>query len=229
MLQAMLRLLATPTMRPFFPSRSMPRPLPRKPSDDSGDPLAALAGADRGRRPGLDRGGLQRLRRLHDRPLQDVEPLLELLLGDHQGHQRPDDVAVGPRADDDETTLVAQPHDAVHQLFRRLLRGPVLDELDRPHRPDAAHVADGRALLPQRLEPVADLLRDPGPSLGASMISARPVIEDNGRPAAIDFEAIRMSGSIPQCSQAHIFPVRPNPVCTSSAITRMSYLRQMLT
>ena len=67
------------------------------------------------------------------------------------------------------------------------------------------------------------------PSIGASMTSARPVIEDNGRPAAIDLEAIRMSGSIFQCSQAHIFPVRPNPVCTSSAITRMLYLRQMFT
>jgi len=61
------------------------------------------------------------------------------------------------------------------------------------------------------------------------MISARPVTEASGMPAAIDLEATRMSGSIPQCSQANILPVRPNPVCTSSAITRMPYLRQMLT
>src|SRR2546425_6067976 len=104
MLQAMLRLLATPTMSPFFPSRSMEHLL----SDDPGDPLAARARNDRGGHLGLDRRGLQRLGRFDDGALQDLEPLLELVLRDDQRHQRPDDVAVGAGAEDDETALVAQ-------------------------------------------------------------------------------------------------------------------------
>ena len=39
---------------------------------------------------------------------------------------------------------------------------------------------------------------------------------ESGRPAAIDFAIVIRSGSTPACSIAHIFPVRPKPVCTSS-------------
>ena len=104
-------------------------------------------------RAGLDRGRLQRLGRLEDGALEDIQTLLELVLGDHQGHQRPDHVAVGAGADHDQAALVAQAGDPVHQLLRRLLGGAVLDELDRPHRAGPAHVADTGALLPQPLEP----------------------------------------------------------------------------
>src|SRR2546425_12283232 len=91
MLQAMLRWLAPPTMSPFFPSRSMEH----LHSDDPDDTLAARARRDRRRRLGFDRSGLQRLGRFDDGALQDLEPLLQLVLRDDQRHQGPDDVAVG--------------------------------------------------------------------------------------------------------------------------------------
>ena len=49
------------------------------------------------------------------------------------------------------------------------------------------------------------------------MISARPITPDSGRPAAIDFATVSRSGSTSKCSIANIRPVRPKPVCTSSA------------
>ena len=55
------------------------------------------------------------------------------------------------------------------------------------------------------------------PGCGSSMISARPITPDSGRPPAIDFATIMRSGSTSKCSIANIRPVRPNPVCTSSA------------
>ena len=55
------------------------------------------------------------------------------------------------------------------------------------------------------------------PSPGASMISARPSTPESGRPAAIDFATVIRSGSTPKCSIAKNRPVRPKPVCTSSA------------
>ena len=61
--------------------------------------------------------------------------------------------------------------------------------------------------------------RDP-PSPGASITSARPITAASGNAAASDLPAINRSGSSCSCSQANNFPVRPNPVCTSSAMTR---------
>ncbi len=60
------------------------------------------------------------------------------------------------------------------------------------------------------------------------MISARPTTPDNGSPPAIDFATIMRSGSMPKCSIANIRPVRPNPVCTSSATSRMPSRSQIL-
>ena len=56
---------------------------------------------------------------------------------------------------------------------------------------------------------------------GASMISALPSTPESGRPAAIDFATVIRSGSTPKCSIANIRPVRPKPVCTSSATKTM--------
>ena len=42
-----------------------------------------------------------------------------------------------------------------------------------------------------------------------------------GMPEPSPLAVSRMSGSTPSCSQAHIFPVRPTPHCTSSATSRM--------
>ena len=47
------------------------------------------------------------------------------------------------------------------------------------------------------------------------------MIAESGRPPASDFAVIRMSGTTPVCSTANSLPVRPKPVCTSSAISRM--------
>src|SRR5262245_63406460 len=174
----MLRLLATPTMSAFLPSRSM-LALRSRPRGVSGagrrrDWTVAPRGTRRGRHgtgQGLRHAGrrgrrCQRLRRLEDGPLEDLEPLLELLLGDHQPHHVPDDVAVRPGADDHEAALVAALDDLLHQLLRRLFRGAVAHELDRLHRPGAADAADRRALLPHPLEAGTDLLADLAGLLG---------------------------------------------------------------
>ena len=50
------------------------------------------------------------------------------------------------------------------------------------------------------------------------MISARPVTAASGKPPAIPFAVMIMSGTTFSCSTANIFPVRAKPVCTSSAI-----------
>jgi len=51
---------------------------------------------------------------------------------------------------------------------------------------------------------------------------------DSGRPFAIAFAMQTMSGTIPACSNDHIFPVRPKPDWTSSAMSRMPCLSQTL-
>ena len=55
------------------------------------------------------------------------------------------------------------------------------------------------------------------PACAPSMISARPITPESGRPAAIDFATVIRSGSTPKCSIANMCPVRPKPVWTSSA------------
>ena len=50
---------------------------------------------------------------------------------------------------------------------------------------------------------------------------ARPVTADSGKPPASDLALTTMSGAQGQRSQANHVPVRPAPVCTSSAISRM--------
>ena len=49
------------------------------------------------------------------------------------------------------------------------------------------------------------------------MISARPTTAPSGNPFDRDLASTTRSGSRSRCSQANMRPVRPNPVCTSSA------------
>ena len=59
------------------------------------------------------------------------------------------------------------------------------------------------------------------PGFQAAMSSARARIPDSGSPDAMPLAMTRMSGSTSQCWTANISPVRPNPVWTSSAMSRM--------
>ncbi len=53
------------------------------------------------------------------------------------------------------------------------------------------------------------------------MIDARPTTAASGMPAPIDLASVIRSGSMPTCSIANIFPVRPKPLCTSSMMRTM--------
>ena len=56
---------------------------------------------------------------------------------------------------------------------------------------------------------------------GASITSARPTTPEIGKPPAIDLAVAMRSGATGHCSLANQVPVRPAPVWTSSAISRM--------
>src|SRR5690554_7124085 len=55
----------------------------------------------------------------------------------------------------------------------------------------------------------------------ASMTSARPHTPASGKPPATDLAKVVRSAVTPICSMAKKLPVRPAPVCTSSAISRI--------
>src|ERR1022692_699461 len=59
------------------------------------------------------------------------------------------------------------------------------------------------------------------------MISALPVTAASGSPPPRLLAVTIRSGSMSSCSIANILPVRPKPVCTSSAMKRMPCLRQI--
>ena len=60
-----------------------------------------------------------------------------------------------------------------------------------------------------------------------SMISALLRVTPSGMPLAIPLAIVMMSGSTPVCCTAHHLPVRPQPACTSSQISRMPCVSQM--
>ena len=62
--------------------------------------------------------------------------------------------------------------------------------------------------------------------LRLSMMSALPTMADSGRPLASDFPTDMRSGSTPNCSMPHHFPVRPMPWLISSTANRMPFSRQ---
>ena len=47
------------------------------------------------------------------------------------------------------------------------------------------------------------------------------MIADSGSPLAMALAMHTTSGTISACSNAHIVPVRPKPLCTSSTISRI--------
>ena len=67
--------------------------------------------------------------------------------------------------------------------------------------------------LPPKVEACA-----PG---GQVIRSARATVAPSGMPLAIPLATVKMSGTTPKCSAAHILPVRPMPLCTSSKTSRM--------
>jgi len=53
------------------------------------------------------------------------------------------------------------------------------------------------------------------------MIAALPMTPEIGKPPPRLLATAIRSASMPACSIANILPLRPKPVCTSSAISRM--------
>src|SRR5262245_14615315 len=72
--------------------------------------------------------------------LQDVQTLVELSVGDHQRHERPNHVAEGPRAHQQQAVLVGFPDHAVGAVLVGLPGPAVLDELERTHGAQAPRV-----------------------------------------------------------------------------------------
>ena len=78
--------------------------------------------------------------------------------------------------------------------------------------------------LPQYVPPIV-------PGATPSITSALAIMADSGTPAAMDFAVAIISGSTPasfQYSDANIRPVRQNPDCTSSAISKIPLSSQIL-
>ena len=75
--------------------------------------------------------------------------------------------------------------------------------------PMVAFAAAHETGLPPKVEMVS--------FLSAPAISGVAMQAESGRPFAMPFAMVMISGSTPYCSQPHhLPPVRPNPVCTSS-------------
>src|SRR5687768_4538088 len=64
--------------------------------------------------------------------------------------------------------------------------------------------------------------------LGHVITDSRAIQAPSGRPDAIPLADVMISGSTPKCSIAHHLPVRPMPLCTSSAINMIPYLSHNL-
>src|SRR5262245_34779402 len=90
----------------------------------------------------LTEGGGQRL-------LPRSERLVELRVGHAEGHEHADAVPVDTAGDEEQPAPQRRVDDRIRELRSRRPRCGVRDELDREHRPEAAHVADRiPALLP---------------------------------------------------------------------------------
>ena len=59
------------------------------------------------------------------------------------------------------------------------------------------------------------------PGSNASAMSSRAMNAPSGKPLAIPLAMVMMSGSTSYASTANIRPLRPNPLCTSSTMSRM--------
>src|SRR6476659_8351237 len=69
-----------------------------------------------------------------DEALQDVEPLVQFLVADRERHEDADDVPVDAAREEEQPLLARLARDAAR------LVAAALGELDRDHRPDAAHL-----------------------------------------------------------------------------------------
>src|SRR6476469_9043491 len=85
------------------------------------------------------RGG--RAQRRSERLFEDVERLVDLLVGRHQGDQYAQALAVDASLENHQPALHRALGNGCRQLWRRLLGGGILDELERQHRAQPAHVA----------------------------------------------------------------------------------------
>ena len=78
---------------------------------------------------------------------EDVEALVELLVGDHKWDQNAHHVVVRPCRDGDKAVLVTIAGDFLGFRLRGLTCGGAADELDGAHAAKAANVANQRPFL----------------------------------------------------------------------------------
>src|SRR3954471_18527253 len=88
------------------------------------------------------------------RLLEEAETALELLVCRGERRQQPDDVAVEAAREQDEPLLACGRGDGLRRLTVSL------DELEREHRPEAAHLADDRIARGDFVEPCAQQAAD---------------------------------------------------------------------
>src|SRR5947208_5193355 len=96
-----------------------------------------------------------------ERTVENVEPFVELRVGDRERDQGPDDVREETRAQEEQTALAGSPDRGVDERRRRLFRLPVLHELDGLHGTEAADVADRLVPLRHVVESRAKGVADP--------------------------------------------------------------------
>src|ERR1700686_3150200 len=94
---------------------------------------------------------------LAERNAQDVESFVKLLIGDRQRHQRPDDVVVRARAEQEQALLARDREDSRGLLVGGLFGCAVAHQLHPGHRTHHADVADDVVL---RLPALHTLLED---------------------------------------------------------------------
>ena len=127
-------------------------------------------------------------------------------------------VVVG-RVDADHQTAAANVGD--HRLLRAAHGGRRGGGCPRSPRWRPARLRRGRAWRPpRRTRPGCHRTSSRAPG-GQSMMSALAISADSGSPLARPLPAQITSGTTPSCSHAHIVPVRPMPLCTSSITSRI--------
>src|ERR1051325_1755985 len=88
-----------------------------------------------------------------ERGAQNVQPFLQLLVGNRERHQRPDHVVVDAASQDDQALLASALEQGDRLLVRRLLGLPAAHELHAHHGADRADVADQLLVAGPALHP----------------------------------------------------------------------------
>src|SRR5262249_41312673 len=108
---------------------------------------------------------------------EDVEPFVELVVGDRERRQEPDHVAEGSRRDQDHAARAGEAGEPVGFVLGGLARLTIADELDADHRAAPADVADEGTGLPPLLriglDARADRLASPEEVSGLEQIEHR--------------------------------------------------------